>query len=172
MNFSIKIVFFLSLALLVPILSFAQIEEDHSNDITELLNYESPFSSMLLQTTGDQNPSAVVQNGVFIQQVGTGNRVNSSIVSTKSNTNYVQNGDFNEIDTEVNAEVVQQNILQQGNGNTVVDFSAIRSAETSLNVSQNGNHSNLVNYGSNSISNDLQFKMNGDSQTIIVKNYK
>lgn len=170
MNSTIKIVLYLFFTLVVCTNSFAQIEEDHSNDITELLNYESPFSTMLLQTTSNQKPPAV-QNEVFILQVGTGNSINSKLVSTNSNTNYIQNGDFNEIDTQVTAEIVQQNIFQQGNSNTVVDFSGAPSAETSLNVSQNGNNSDFVNYGSNSISNDLQFKMSGDSQTIIVKNY-
>ncbi len=110
-------------------------------------------------------------SSIFIEQIGTGNVVNSAVNATLSDMVIVQNGNENMVDIEASAEEVNKTITQLGNNNSVVDFSFQTIGTTNLELIQEGDNLIFEQFGSNELSKYMKFRMTGDSQTIIVRSF-
>ena len=119
-----------------------------------------------------QSPAANSNNTLFIQQIGESNLIRANIHTSSSDVNYFQNGEDNRINTQVNAKTYRSTIAQNGSNNKIFDWVYAPTKEIELNLSQNGKDHTFVRFGSNSIGDKLQFTMNGNSNSIIVRNFK
>ena len=82
-----------------------------------------------------------------------------------------QSGYQNNIYLDVNAENIDESITQVGNNNAVIDFSTYGVDQHQLNISQTGNNQNLTWFGGNSIAENMKVTMQGESKTVIVRNF-
>ena len=111
-------------------------------------------------------------NQVYIQQVGIGNYAKAVVTSQKSKVDYRQQGNFNYINFDVQAKNIDKVIHQNGDSNRAFGFSSGASEIARLQLSQNGNNQHFEQFGSNSIGEKMQLKMNGNTNSIIVRNFK
>lgn len=164
------------LALILNIsLFYAQgiIEED--TDITSH-NFES--NSQQLNFYSQQSIEAlqsdhlnVVNNGVYINQIGNNN---TSTVQTQSQITDIelsQLGNSNTIDLNLKATAIDYTVLQQGNDNLLLEYNLFDNKQLiERSVEQNGNNQNLVIHGNNSIVDKMKIKMSEGSQSLIIRN--
>ncbi|MDH7444630.1 hypothetical protein [Aquimarina sp. 2201CG14-23] len=113
----------------------------------------------------------VGNNAVFIQQIGTGNQVFSTITAQTSDIRLNQNGEQNLIDINETSREIEKFITQNGNNNTVTDFSFNPDVSTSLEILQEGDNLSFERFGSNELTKNLKFKMTGNARTIIVRSF-
>lgn len=111
------------------------------------------------------------ENTIFIQQIGNDNVVKANTKSDKSNIALSQNGDQNKIYLDVAAKNIEEKVLQEGDSNYFLDFSPYGVDLHSVEVVQQGNNQNITLFGGNSISEKIKINMQGDSKTIIVRNF-
>ncbi|WP_029035191.1 hypothetical protein [Salinimicrobium terrae] len=134
------------------------------------------FLLAMVQENFDLGKAALAQpstgHQVFIEQIGSYNVVEAKVVSEKNNLNINQHGNQNTILMEVMSKSTTGNITQTGHQNYSLDFANDPTQEINLDLTQNGNGHHFERYGSNSIGNNLKFEMTGESQTIIVRNFK
>ena len=158
-----SVLFFISLTI-----CFAQEEED---EFSSIFNGKQNSLSTLSSFSNNQNMSlGVVNNIIFIQQVGDNNQVDSSITSNVSNVTLTQDGRDNYIFIDKTASEINQFVSQQGNNNEVYDFNFSSENPLNNNFSQSGNNLNLINIGANSISKEITVKQSGNSGTVIILN--
>jgi hypothetical protein len=110
-------------------------------------------------------------NAVFISQIGDGNEVNSNTTSNESEVNFLQIGNSNIATINLRSDVIKESIFQLGNNHSVLDVNVFKNASHNIQVNQSGNNQNLTLFGSNSISEKLKVSMQGQNQTIIVRNF-
>jgi len=108
---------------------------------------------------------------VFIQQIGAGNQIFSSITAQSSDIRLSQNGEQNLIDINETSREIEKFITQNGSNNTVTDFSFNSDISTSLEILQEGDNLSFEKFGSNDLSKNLKFKMTGNDRTIIVRSF-
>lgn len=111
-------------------------------------------------------------NQVYIQQVGIGNYAKAMVTSEKSKLDYRQQGNFNYINFDLQAKNVEKVIHQNGDSNRAFGFTIGASETAGLQLSQNGNNQHFEQFGSNSIGEKMQLKMNGNTNSVIVRNFK
>ena len=154
------------LLLMVVGLGFSQSVDNESEISTKNLdylyaqNFQTPTNNVVLSA-----------NNVFINQIGSDNEV---VVKTQSLNNDIalnQNGTQNKIYLDIIADNIKESISQVGNYNYVLDYSSYGVEQHNLDVSQTGNNQNLTWYGGNSLSENLTINMQGESKTIIVRNF-
>lgn len=107
---------------------------------------------------------------VFISQIGTNN---NSIIQTKSNAtdlNVVQNGSNNDLYYQVSANTIKGSIIQNGNNNSIFHTNPFEIKSHEAQILQNGNSQNVEWSGNNSVSEKMKLSMQGNNQTIIVRN--
>lgn len=110
-------------------------------------------------------------NTVIIAQIGDDNNLNSTTKSLKSTVTIVQNGNGNDAFLELNNKELLENIIQNGNNNAVLDYSLYQSNLRNTEINQTGNNQNLTISGSNSLSEKMKVSMQGQDQTIIIRNF-
>ena len=164
---------FFLFSVLLTSLSFSQ----GTPGISELNNVqkESLFLTLMhedidLGMASLVNPSH--SHHVFIEQVGSYNVVETEVLSENSNLELNQYGNENTILIDVLSKSTTGEIIQTGNHNYSFDFAHDPAQEVNLDLIQNGNGHHFERHGSNSIGNNLKFNMTGESQTIIVRNFK
>lgn len=111
-------------------------------------------------------------NSIYIEQVGSYNKAYTDIKAVSSKVNLIQDGSQNGIALMISAKSFSGNITQNGNFNRVFDFVDAPSEDISLNLIQNGKEQHFERHGSNSIGDNLSFKMDKDYSSIIVRNFK
>ena len=130
------------------------------------------LSILASQRTTPSNSLVATTNAVYIQQVGNNNNVISNTRSSQSNINLFQRGNNNEVGINVTAGIIDENVIQNGNNNSFFDFSPNTTMFHRAAVYQSGTNQNLLWYGNNSISEKLMVRMNGNNQTVIIRNIK
>ncbi|MFT7071106.1 hypothetical protein [Patiriisocius sp. Uisw_017] len=115
--------------------------------------------------------SSVLNNLVFVEQMGSGNSISLDVISSKSNIEINQSGTGNFIDLEYHAQEINSLVVQNGANNRVTDFSLDPQKTVNTIVTQNGNNLEVQKFGSNSISNGLQIHQTGSFKTIIVNSF-
>lgn len=131
---------------------------------------DGAFISNVL-TVQQLQTSSQTANNVYINQVGNHNFVRSNLRSESSIVDLKQTGFGNDIYLSINTKKVTENIIQNGNYNRFLDFSASRYNKHNVEVIQKGNNHNLSWFGENSISEKLRITMQGNNKTIIVRNF-
>lgn len=116
--------------------------------------------------------NASPQNDIFIEQVGVRNSVNVNVSSQDAIISIKQYGKEHEVDFNIAASRVRKNIVQTGEGHQIFDNVFAPFNEISLSLTQEGKSQHFEKYGSNSIGDKLQFKMSGNNNSMIVRNFK
>ncbi len=111
-------------------------------------------------------------NQIYIEQIGERNLSMVSINTSESDIQLIQKGSNNYINLNISTLKVQTNIVQHGNNNYLMDSVFSPDSEISLNLMQKGNDLHFERFGSNSIGDNLQFNMTGNSKTLIIRNFK
>lgn len=124
-----------------------------------------------INTTTNRSILSNGVNTVFIQQIGSGNKVVSNIVAESSDITILQKGGQNNIEINESAKEIEKSITQSGDNNSVIDFSFNRDISTKLELIQDGNNLIFERFGSNELSKNLKFKMSGEARTIIVRSF-
>ena len=119
-----------------------------------------------------QKENKQVNNEVFINQIGDRNQVYTSVRAQENKSVYIQNGNFNNIYSNVSAKTFTSSIVQNGDRHKAFNFVNSPGEEISLELNQQGKNHHFEQFGSNSIGNNLKFQMNGDSRSLIVRNFK
>ncbi len=154
----------------------AQTFENRNNENSSLSSIGNEASQQNFLSTQNANAkvgegSLLSENAVFITQIGDDNEVNSVTSSSESNIRYVQIGNSNIADVNVGSERIDETIFQIGDNNTVFDYNVFKNEGHNIDVRQSGSNQNLTLFGSNSISEKLKVSMQGQNQTIIVRNF-
>ncbi len=146
--------------------SQVQIQEKRTNTINnqEFLWIQNIENSRVSKTF-------TASSSVFINQLGDNNTIDVKSQSEISNVNLFQSGYQNNIYLDVIAENIDESITQVGNNNTVIDFSTYGVDQHQLDISQTGNNQNLTWFGGNSIAENMKVTMQGESKTVIVRNF-
>lgn len=113
-----------------------------------------------------------VNNEVFINQIGNGNQVSTTIRSLENKSVYIQKGNYNNIYSNVNAKTYTSSIVQNGDRHKAFNFANSPEQDLSLELNQQGNSNHFEQFGSNSIGNKMKFQMAGNARSLIVRNFK
>ncbi|WP_156101184.1 hypothetical protein [Salegentibacter sp. Hel_I_6] len=154
------------LFLFFSICAFSQIENIPTSSL-----WEMEMFSENMKRESNSRAASLNENKVFIQQVGEGNNVTANIRSENSNVSYTQEGNFNHIGVDVFVADYQSTINQNGNNNNFFDQMYNSNTGASMELNQTGDNLHFERFGSNSIGDNLQFNMTGDSRSIIVRNF-
>ncbi|RMA57873.1 hypothetical protein [Ulvibacter antarcticus] len=111
------------------------------------------------------------RNSVFISQAGNNNSIVSKTSSNSSDINYFQRGNNNDVYVSLSADRIEQNVIQDGDNHSVLNFNNAKLDFHKGEIIQSGNSQNLVWYGDNSISENLKISMQGNGQSVIVRNF-
>lgn len=123
--------------------------------------------------SAEAKPSSVRNNSeVFISQVGDANIVNTAVFSENVRMDLRQQGSSNDMQMKVLANNVNYNVQQRGNYNNLFDFTSVPSQSAILNLEQQGNDLHVEKYGTNSITNKLEFKVTGDYKSLIITSFQ
>ena len=115
-------------------------------------------------------PAGVELKSVFITQIGEDNHVAYDVSSPKAEIHLTQTGDLNNIQMQLSGNHITEEISQEGNGNFFYEVS-LDTPENTFGLLQKGNYNHLEKYGANSISNNMNLEVTGDSKTIIIRNF-
>ncbi len=140
-----------------------EIKKDIPIDLTQIAQKNPQTTNLLTNSLED--------NTVFINQVGENNQVNSYTNASTSSIQVLQNGNQNKVYLDISADTIDELVIQNGNNNTLLDYSTFGVESHELQLIQNGNNQNLIWYGGNSISEKMKITMQGESKTIIVRNF-
>ena len=153
--------------------TFENRNDERASSLSSIGNEASQHNFLSNQNANAtaEDGSLFSQNTVFITQIGDNNEVGSVTSSNESNIQYVQIGNYNILDVNVGSERIDESIFQIGNNNTVFDYNVFKNELHDIEVSQSGNNQNLTLFGANSISEKLKVSMQGQNQTIIVRNF-
>lgn len=110
-------------------------------------------------------------NSVYVSQIGDNNDLISITKSLESDVVIIQNGNENNTVIDLNSTNLTQRVVQNGNNNAVLDFGLYNVDVRSATINQTGNNQNLIMSGSNSLSERIQVNMQGQNQSIIIRNF-
>ncbi|SKB65537.1 hypothetical protein SAMN05660776_2314 [Salegentibacter holothuriorum] len=143
------------------------------------LNAQDNLKQARIQTLVGENFHTIEQkefkqptNEIFINQIGDRNQVSTTVRVQENKSVYIQTGNYNNIYSNVNAKTLTSSIIQDGDRNKVFSFVNRPAEEVSLELNQQGNNHHFEQFGSNSIGNKMKFQMNGESRSLIVRNFK
>ncbi len=114
---------------------------------------------------------AQASNKVFVNQIGSFNEVAVNATSAVSDISLIQNGNSNDINLQVDATNIRQSVIQEGDNHSFIDVSPFTSKLHDLEILQRGRNQGLVFFGENSISQKLKVTMQGQGQTITLRNF-
>lgn len=168
---------------IVSMISYSQDKRETDNSITsktaDIYSYTDQISNFLQleqvnqdnTNTSSRTLNSFSNNNISIEQIGFDNVVISNTVSTNSSLTYLQEGNENTIESINNITTISENITQKGNNNRVTNFSFGNVDTTNLNIIQEGNNLIFNKFGTNALTNDLQFKFQGSDQIITIRSF-
>jgi len=145
-------------------------------------NYERPTSKEQEANLNELNAGVAIfqapttnnlslnGNSVFIDQLGSNNDITLFNEANSSRITIQQQGFNNNIFTEVIANSIEQQVLQIGNNHSYLDFTNTVGTHN-ISLTQEGQNQNLVVHGENSLSEGMSIQMQGQSQSIIIRNF-
>jgi len=170
-NFLWSLIFFANSILLFSQEKYDRLELGFSDDGMKKMILVKQGGALKPSPSLAQPSTAIIGNNIYIQQIGGDNSINSSVSSGNAIVNLEQNGRGNRMYLKVTANIVRENVEQTGNNNFFFDFVNSPLKENHLNVEQKGNYNLIIKYGANSISDKIQYKLQGDFRSLIIKNY-
>ena len=81
----------------------------------------------------------------------------------------MENGNLTVLD--INSAELKETVIQDGNNNTLLDFSPYKSNLRNATINQTGNNQNLTMFGTNALSEKIKVSMQGQNQSIIIRNF-
>ncbi|MAT90736.1 MAG: hypothetical protein CMC35_08575 [Flavobacteriaceae bacterium] len=124
-----------------------------------------------LLNSQNQATANASDNIIFVNQIGDRNAVEvANQIGSSSTLDIAQTGNDNLVYLSVQARTLIQNILQDGDGHEVLNFSSNPNVQD-LEIVQRGSDQNLIFHGTNSISEKMKINMEGNSQSIIVRSF-
>lgn len=167
LNLILSVIIFISL---VNIASAQTYTGNATDAINGLPNTSSQFN--LIASQQNIKPQTI-SNSATVKQIGDYNTILSVTKSNSSDIQLTQIGNNNGIDLNVEANNINENVLQVGKDHTFLDYSGKSGQFHAANIYQLGANQNLILLGGqNSISNNMKVTMQGRNQTIIVRNLK
>ncbi|WGD33870.1 hypothetical protein [Olleya sp. YS] len=144
-----------------------------TDDATDISGFETQSSqeNFLLNQSATTASVTSSDNAIFIAQIGDSNNLISNTTSTESNITVIQNGDENLTVLDINSTTLKETVIQNGDNNTFLDYSPFRSNLRNATINQTGNNQNLTMFGSNSLSEKIKISMQGQDQSIIIRNF-
>lgn len=149
--------------------------------ITEAQNYNSPIikgddlnrNILFIEQVGNNlRGTSLVENSIFLNQIGERNLSDVLIIADKSEVSIYQNGNDNEVNLKVKAGEVTENIIQIGDNNYFVDISLLKSSTPrEIDIYQKGKDQSIIMTGSNSLSDKMKIKQKGNNSMLIINNF-
>lgn len=163
-------------AMILPLSSNGQTYKEEKTTEEKILNQEN-LSMNLLSDLGfdmgmNQSRTTLTNNAVYVQQVGNSNIVDVNIDAKTSEININQQGNLNRADLDYFVNSATATINQLGDRNVIRDLITDRSANSSLNLTQEGTNLNFQRYQTNTLTESLKFKQTGQSKTLIIRSFK
>ncbi|MBP8793845.1 MAG: hypothetical protein KBH29_11760 [Lutibacter sp.] len=135
-------------------------------------NTQTSQQNFLLNQTIAVNENLMANsNSVYVSQIGDNNSLRSTTKSLESNIVILQNGNLNNTVLELNSVKLTETVVQNGDNNTFLDFSLYKSDVRNATINQTGDNQNLTMFGSNSLSEKMKVSMQGQDQSIIIRNF-
>lgn len=140
---------------------------------------ESPSIEAILQSTdllpvdvaAKAHPSANSSDLAYVYQIGANNVGLVRITAENSELNLLQHGNANHAKIELSGKSLVHQTLQHGNGNLFIEYGNMPHLDLRREIVQDGNNQNLIIYGSNSLTQNLKLNVQGDSETITIRNF-
>lgn len=154
---------------------YAQEKEDDSdfkNYSSSLFNTKEKAFSVVSEIS-KKDQALLNQNipvGVQIQQIGAFNTVNAVLRSSETKVVIDQNGDRNTLLLDKKAKTITQNIVQQGNNNSISDFTLKTNYNVNTEMIQKGDNQNIQSVGTNSLSKNMKITQTGNGASVILIN--
>ena len=152
------------------ILAAQTFETLEDNELSGFNTQASEENFLLNQSAANLN-STSSNNAIFIAQIGDNNDAVSVTGSTQSNINIIQNGNDNLTVLDINSTKIVETVIQNGDNNSVFDYSPFKTDLKNTTINQTGNNQNLTMFGSNSLSEKIKVSMQGQDQSIIIRNF-
>ncbi|MAZ28948.1 MAG: hypothetical protein CL868_17950 [Cytophagaceae bacterium] len=142
-------------------------DQDVANDDIE--------ASLIQQMSNQDNTSFKTNRptgqSVYILQVGFQNKANVQSQSNATDINVAQNGDYNKVDLNYKVNTVEANLIQNGDGNRITDYVLDKNRNVQLNLTQQGKNLSFDKFGTNTITEKLEFTQTGADKTIVVRSF-
>ena len=113
-------------------------------------------------------------NGIFIRQIGDENVARLTTASDNdglARIDLLQRGDNNYADITDASQEFYKNVIQNGDGNRVLDYSLPTNLTTNFQLLQDGNNLYLEKVGTNSLTENMQVNMTGSARTVIIRSF-
>ena len=110
------------------------------------------------------------KNSVIVTQIGSQNWNQNTITANPSTIQIYQNGQFNATDIYRMENEVNEFIIQNGDYNSINEMAIGSYNSTNNYLIQNGDNNRITSFGSNSISEDLKIKINGNNTSVLIIN--
>lgn len=110
-------------------------------------------------------------NSIYVTQIGDNNNLGSTTKSLESNIVIIQDGNQNTTFLDLNSSKLTESVVQKGENNTFLDYSMFKSTIRNVEINQTGGNQTLTMFGSNSLSEKMKVSMQGQNQSIIIRNY-
>merc|ERR1712000_665596 len=138
------------------------------NIIVLLLVSQFCFSQTFTEQNNTANPefeSLATEQHYLLSQ----NTIQAT--SLENNVSITQNGNDNVNLLNINSEKISQTVMQNGDNNMLIDYSVLKTQSRAATLIQNGDNNNLNIFGSNSLSEKIKVSMQGEQQTVIIRNF-
>ena len=155
--------------LLMSAISFGQTFSDNATDSAQQRNL---LNNQLNLNVGVFIPVTGSSNSLFINQIGDNNDSEVTVSSNNAISSINQIGNNNNSCISLNSSSLSALVLQIGDGNSIVYQNSFRQELISNNIEQQGVGQNLEINGSNSLMENAKILMRGNSQSIIIRNFK
>jgi hypothetical protein len=155
--------------LLVLTVSFGQTFSSNETDNAQQIGL---LNNQLNLNVEAFNPDAGNSNSVFISQIGNENTSEVNVSSNNAISSINQIGNNNNSYISLNSSSLSALVLQLGNDHNYIHQNSFREAIITNNIEQQGVGQNLEINGFNSLMENAKILMRGNSQSVIIRNFK
>ncbi|PKG51527.1 hypothetical protein [Olleya sp. 1-3] len=166
-----KFIIAVSILISSNVITAQTFEATDNTDAISSFDTQSSQENFLLNQTDTATSFASTENSVFIAQIGDNNDLVSITESFESDISIIQNGNQNVTVLDLNSTKLTETVIQKGDNNTFLDYSPFKSDVRNATINQTGNNQNLTMFGSNSLSEKIKISMQGQDQSIIIRNF-
>ncbi|WP_224484874.1 hypothetical protein [Robertkochia aurantiaca] len=167
-NITLIIVIFCCL----PVFLVGQTYAEKSEVIEDARSIDRSVQLNLVSNQNSTSPARTISNNnIFIKQIGINNTATVANVSNSSKIEIEQNGNKNEAGLYLQAERIQYRLQQLGDDHKYLHFNNSNPELINVNAIQNGNGTDIIIHGKNSLSEKLKINMNGNARSLIIRNF-
>ena len=115
--------------------------------------------------------SATNSGSVYIHQIGADNQGNVLLRGRNNEVQLMQYGNANRADIRLSGKSVVHHTLQYGDGNQLFEYGNASNLDLERSILQNGNNQNISIFGSNSLTQNLRLNVQGNAESITIRNF-